>query len=448
MSKFFVYTFGCRCNQADSAAIREGLCRSSMREAENSLDAELVVINTCTVTQRTDRQIRQMVRRVHRENPHARMAVTGCYAERDPLALAAIPGVSLVIGNADKDRLAALVSEESPQTPGKVIRSRFDAGRDYLIPPMFRLGGRTRPFLKIQDGCDARCSYCIVPTVRGPGRSAKPEDILAEVGRLIRLGYQEIVVTGVHLGTYGNKLSRRTGLVELLKRILETPGLGRLRLSSIEPMSFSQGIVDLASTYRNFAPHFHIPMQSGSDRILRKMRRPYTALRFLELLEHIRAKLPAAGLGTDVIAGFPGETDRDFEKTCELIRDSPLTYVHVFPFSAREGTDAYEMTDRVADPVIYERARMLRALSHEKDFAFRRSLLGRVLPAISLSKEEEAGEFVALTDNYIPVCMPRMPVPPNRLIEIQVREVERDATYGAFASETNLMAQNETTDEH
>ena len=255
-------------------------------------------------------------------------------------------------------------------------------------------------------------------------------------------------MTGVHLGTYGNKLSRRTGLVELLKRILETPGLGRLRLSSIEPMSFSQGIVDLASTYRNFAPHFHIPMQSGSDRILRKMRRPYTARRFLELLEHIRAKLPAAGLGTDVIAGFPGETDRDFEKTCELIRDSPLTYVHVFPFSAREGTDAYEMTDRVADPVIYERARMLRALSHEKDFAFRRSFLGRVLPALSLSKEEEAGEFVALTDNYIPVCMPRMPVPPNRLIEIQVREVERDATYGAFASETNLMAQNETTDEH
>ncbi len=201
---------------------------------------------------------------------------------------------------ADKDRLAALVSKECPQTPGKVIRSPFDPSRDYLIPQVFRLAGKTRPFFKVQDGCDARCSYCIVPTVRGPGRSASPQDILAEVRRIIRLGYQEIVVTGIHLGTYGRKLSQRTSLVELLKRILETPGLGRLRLSSIEPMSFSRGIVELASTYRNFAPHFHIPMQSGSDRILRKMRRPYSALRFLELLQQIRAKIPAAGLGPPI----------------------------------------------------------------------------------------------------------------------------------------------------
>jgi len=409
-----------------------------MREAENPLDAELVVINTCTVTQRTDRQVRQMVRKVHRENPHARLAVTGCYAERDPLALAAIPGVSLVIGNADKDRLAALVSKECPQTPGKVIRSPFDPSRDYLIPQVFRLAGKTRPFFKVQDGCDARCSYCIVPTVRGPGRSASPQDILAEVRRIIRLGYQEIVVTGIHLGTYGRKLSQRTSLVELLKRILETPGLGRLRLSSIEPMSFSRGIVELASTYRNFAPHFHIPMQSGSDRILRRMRRPYSALRFLELLQQIRAKIPAAGLGTDVIVGYPGETDRDFEKTGELIEASPLSYVHVFPFSAREGTDACQMKDKVADPVIYERARILRALSHDKSFAFRRSFVGRILPALSLSREEEAGESVALTENYIHVRMPGMPVPPNRLIEIRVCEVQKDATYGAFASEPSI----------
>jgi threonylcarbamoyladenosine tRNA methylthiotransferase MtaB len=428
VSKFFVYTFGCRCNQADSAAIREGLCRNSLQEVKSPLDAQLVVVNTCTVTHRTDQQVRQTVRKLHRENPGARLVVTGCYAERDPQSIAAIPGVNLVIGNSDKERLAQIVLDEGPQSCGKIIRTRLDAARDYLLPSMRRTGGKTRPFVKIQDGCDARCSYCIIPAVRGPGRSARPNDVLTEVETLIAGGYQEIVLTGVHLGTYGRKLSRPGSLTELLRRILQLPGLGRLRLSSIEPMRFSREIVDLAARYRSFAPHFHIPLQSGCDRILRRMRRPYTAARFVDLLRHIEMRLPSAAIGTDIIVGFPGETDEDFEETLQLVRAAPLSYLHIFPFSAREGTPAYSMTDPVPAPVIRDRASALRELSREKNLAFRRRFVDRVLPALTLAEEEEMGESAVLTENYIHARIAGLKIPPNRLVDVRIADVRLEGT--------------------
>ena len=434
MPKFFVYTFGCRCNQADSAAIREGLCRSSLQEVESPLDAQLVVVNTCTVTHRTDQQVRRTVRKLHRENPGARLVVTGCYAERDPQSIAAIPGVNLVIGNSDKERLAEIVFDEGPQSCGKIIRTRLDAARDYLLPSMRRTGGKTRPFVKIQDGCDARCSYCIIPAVRGPGRSARTNDVLTEVETLIAGGYQEIVLTGVHLGTYGRKQARPGSLTELLRRILELPGLGRLRLSSIEPMRFSREIVDLAARHRSFAPHFHIPLQSGCDRILRRMRRPYTAARFFDLLRHIEMRLPSAAIGTDIIVGFPGETDEDFEETLQLVRVAPLSYLHIFPFSAREGTPAYSMTDSVPAPVIRERASALRELSREKNLAFRRRFVDGVLPALTLAKEEEMGESAVLTENYIHARIPGLKIPPNRLVDVRIVDVRPEGTAASVVS--------------
>jgi threonylcarbamoyladenosine tRNA methylthiotransferase MtaB len=434
VSKFFVYTFGCRCNQADSAAIREGLCRNSLQEVESPLDAQLVVVNTCTVTHRTDQQVRQTVRKVHRENPGARLVVTGCYAERDPQSIAAIPGVNLVIGNADKERLAEIVSDKAPQSCGKVIRTPLDAARDYLLPSMRRTGGKTRPFVKIQDGCDARCSYCIIPVVRGPGRSAQTDDVLTEVKTLIAGGYQEIVLTGVHLGTYGRKLATPASLAELLRRILQLPGLGRLRLSSIEPMRFSREIVDLAVRHRSFAPHFHIPLQSGCDHILRSMRRPYTAARFFDLLRHIEMKLPSAAIGTDVIVGFPGETDKDFEETVQLVRAAPLSYFHIFPFSAREGTPAYSMSDAVPARVIRERACALRELSREKNLAFRRRFVDRVLPALTLAKEEEMGESLVLTENYIHARIAGLKIPPNRLVDVRIVDVQPEGTAASIVS--------------
>jgi len=426
--KFSILTFGCRCNQADSAAIRESLCRRSMAEAANRLDADLLIINTCTVTQRSDQQVRQAIRRLHRENPDARIIVTGCYAERDPGTLADIPGVSLVVGNGERDRLVEILDTAEDRQVGKIVQAPLDAGREILLPPTGNTGGKTRPLVKIQDGCDARCSYCIVPYVRGPGRSARMEDVLAEIRSLADHGFQEIVLTGVHLGAFGLKIKDHPRLIDLLRRIVEIPRLGRLRLSSIEPMHFDRAIVDLVAEHAVFARHFHIPLQSGSNRILRLMRRPYTVARFRELISYIRSRLPDAGIGTDVLVGFPGETDRDFAETCELLRESPLTYLHVFPFSPREGTAAYSMPDRMPSRVIKLRLAELLEISREKNISFRRRFIGQVLPAITLSHEENLGTSLVLTGNYIHARVPGLSVPPNRLVDICIEEVHPEAT--------------------
>jgi threonylcarbamoyladenosine tRNA methylthiotransferase MtaB len=434
-AKFFIQTFGCRCNQADSDALRSGLCRGSMREAAARAEADLVVINTCTVTRRTDQQVRQAVRKAHRENPKARLVVAGCYAERDPDALSALPGVSLVVGNAARDRLAEIIDGEYDCEAGRVIRSPFDSGRDFLLPADIHIGGRTRPFVKLQDGCDAVCSYCIIPSVRGPGRSARLADVLTEISALIENGYQEIVLTGVHLGTYGKKLDPPAKLAHLLETILNLPGLGRLRLSSIEPMNFSREIVDLAASYPSFAPHFHIPLQSGSNRILRLMKRAHTALRFQKLMEDIQAKLPDAALGTDLLTGFPGETDEDFRASCAVLRESPLTYAHVFPFSAREGTPAFDMPDKVHPTEIQERARILREISREKNYRFRSRFKNRVLKGITLAKEEDMGEGVVLTENYIHAHSSN-PVPaPNQMVRVRIDSIEPDSTHATIIAE-------------
>jgi threonylcarbamoyladenosine tRNA methylthiotransferase MtaB len=305
MPKFHVQTFGCRCNQADSAAIREGLYRCSMVECDTPQDADLIVVNTCTVTHRADQQARQAIRKLHRENPAARVIVTGCYAERDPETIAALPGVKLVLGNAAKERLPEIVERPQKTAGEKIIRTPLDFGPECLMAPMSQTGGKTRPYVKLQDGCDAHCSYCIVPKVRGPGRSVRPEDVLAEIGTLVHKGFQEIVLTGINLGAYGRKFENKTRLGELVRQIVKIPGLGRIRLSSIEPMHFERSLVQLALESPVIARHFHIPMQSGSDRILRLMRRPYRSARFRDLLGYIRNELPGAGLGTDVLVGFP-----------------------------------------------------------------------------------------------------------------------------------------------
>jgi threonylcarbamoyladenosine tRNA methylthiotransferase MtaB len=430
--KFSILTFGCRCNQADSAAIREGLCRHSMVEIKNNQDADLVIVNTCTVTHRSDQQVRQAVRRINRENPQARIVITGCYAERDPEILAEMPGVDLVVGNVEKELLPEILAERIPFSQPHIIHSPLDEDRDYLLPPMAQTGGKTRPLVKLQDGCDARCAYCIVPKVRGPGRSAQPENVLAEIRSLVERGFQEIVLTGVHLGAFGLKRKEHPRLVDLLRRIVEIPNLGRIRLSSIEPMHFDSAIVDLAVEYSVFARHFHIPLQSGSSRILKLMRRPYTAERFRKLLQYVREKLPDAGLGTDVLAGFPGETDEDFAETCELIQDSPLTYLHVFPFSPREGTEAYSLPDRISSQVMKQRLSVLLEISRQKNLDFRRQFIGRVLPAITLSHEEDMGSSLVLTGNYINARVRGLSVAPNRLVNICIEEARPETTYASI----------------
>jgi threonylcarbamoyladenosine tRNA methylthiotransferase MtaB len=431
-TEFSILTFGCRCNQADSAAIREGLCRRAMSESASRRDADLIVINTCTVTQRSDQQVRQTIRRLHRENPTARLVVTGCYAERDPDAVAAIPGVALVIGNVDKERLPEILESGMPDSHGKIVHTPLDGNLDYVLPPMSRTGGKTRPLVKLQDGCDARCSYCIVPKVRGPGRSARAENVIAEIQSLVDRGFQEIVLTGVHLGAFGLKLKSHQRLIDLLRQIVNIPHLGRIRLSSIEPMHFDREIVRLAAENPVFARHFHIPLQSGSDRILRLMRRPYTAARFRGLLQYIQSEMPDAGLGTDVLVGFPGETEQDFAETCELVQQSPLSYLHVFPFSPREGTVAWSLPGRLSSQVMKQRLNTILEIARSKNLSFRRRFVDKVLPAITLSHEEKMGASLVLTDNYIHARIPGLSAPPNRLVHIRIEDALPEATFASL----------------
>ncbi len=435
-AKFCIWTFGCRCNQADSAAIREDLLRHSMSESETHLDADFLIVNTCTVTHRTDQQIRQAVRRLHRDNPAAGIIVTGCYAERDPSALASIQGVALVLGNVEKERLADILNqckdENGGNVQGKIFHTPIGSATHCRVRPMAQTGGKTRPIVKIQDGCDARCSYCIVPFVRGPGRSAQAEDVLAEIRSLICKGFQEIVLTGVHLGSFGHEPESRTSLVDLLRRIVELPGLCRIRLSSIEPMQFDHALVRLAVEHPVFAHHFHIPVQSGCDRILRRMRRPYTTAQFQDLLRHIRNEIPDAGIGTDILTGFPGETEQDFAETCEFIQDLPLTYLHVFPFSPREGTAAYSFPGRIPSNEMKRRLGILLEISRTKNLLFRRQFIGRILPALTLSKDENMGDSVVLTGNYIHAHVPGLAVSPNILVNIRIEDVQPNATYAGI----------------
>jgi threonylcarbamoyladenosine tRNA methylthiotransferase MtaB len=431
--KFFLSTFGCRCNQADSSEMRAQLRADDLEETQNPRNADLIVINSCTVTGRADRQVRQAIRRCHRENPDARLVVTGCYAERNPEALAEIPGVTCVLGNADRGRLSGVWRLE-PDGEERIFHSPLDTEREDVMTGAAHLGSKTRPFLKIQDGCDACCSYCIVPSVRGPERSAPPDEIVAAIERLVEQNYHEIVLTGVHLASYGRGLDERPKLKEILRRVLEIPGLGRLRLSSIELIKFDLGIIELAVEHRNFAPHFHIPLQSGSDRILKLMRRPYRAARFVELLEEIRSRIPHVGLGTDVLVGFPGETDQDFEDTRKAVEKAQLSYIHVFPFSAREGTDAYSMPGKVPPKMIKERCEILRRLSQARNLEFRKKFVGTVLPAITLDREEGMGRSVALTENFIHARIAEREVEPNQLVEIRIEEADGGETRASLAS--------------
>jgi len=425
MTGFYILTFGCRSNQADSAAIRESMLNRGMTESESFNTADIVVVNTCTVTHRSDKQARQAIRRIHRENPAARIVVAGCYAQRDAAAATEMPGVCLVAGNEEKICIADMLeAAEFIKTDNRPVAT------DRAVKRL--AGDRTRPLVKIQDGCDNRCAYCVVPSVRGRGRSVPPEDVLREIRSLTDLGFREIVLTGINLGAYGRRINGHARLAGLLRRIVTLPGIGRIRLSSVEPVFLDREIVRLAGENPALARHFHIPLQSGSDRILRLMRRPYTAGRFRELVEFIHGELPDAGLGTDVITGFPGETDDDFEETRRFIEETPFSYLHVFPFSPREGTEAFSLSGRIPSHVAKSRATEIISLGRAKNLEFRRRFLGRSLPAITLSKEEADGESVVLTHNFIHARVDGLSVPPNRFVDVRIKEVHGNFTLAAL----------------
>ncbi len=393
-------TLGCKTNQFESAAMRESLERAGYRVVPFAAGAELVVVNTCTVTSATDAQSRNLVRRARRLNPACRVVVTGCYAQIDPQALVDLPGVSLVIGNEEKRILADLLGDSRREIRLQVgdISAATGAG----IPVLAAFAERSRAFVQIQNGCDACCSYCIIPHARGPSRSASPEQVLNQLRQLAAQEVAEIVLTGIHVGAYGLDLQPQSGLLELLLRIeAETP-VSRLRLGSIEPTEIDHQLISHLAASKVLCPHLHIPLQSGDDAVLSHMRRPYGREEFRALIERVATLIPEAAVGLDVIAGFPGETEGEFENTVRLIEELPISHLHVFPFSKRPGTAAAAMPGQLPGDVKKARAERLRLLGAEKLAAFAARFVGRELEVV-VEGGGKGGWLKGLTRNYLEV---------------------------------------------
>jgi threonylcarbamoyladenosine tRNA methylthiotransferase MtaB len=425
VGKFFVQNFGCRATQADGAALETLLSAKGLEAAGDRRAADLVILNTCTVTSSADDDVRQTVRRVHRENPGARILVTGCYAQRAPEELAALPGVEWVVGNTHKAEIAEMVTG-APYHGAIHVGDIFEQ-RDFLTAPVEDAAGdRTRPNLKIQDGCNNRCSFCIIPFVRGRSRSAPAADVVEQVRRLAAR-YCEVVLSGVNLGRWGREPGGAMRLADLVRRLLAETDVERLRLSSVEPMDWSDDLLELVASSPRIAPHVHAPLQSGSDRILRRMHRKYRPRHYADRIHKARALMPDAAIGADVMVGFPGETDADFEDSRAFIEALPFTYLHVFTYSERPGTPAAADPAQVPMPVRRERNRILRELAAAKNLAFRRSMAGRALSVVTL---HEAG--AALSGNYLKVKLAREREP-NRLVEVNICGVAGDGVAEAGA---------------
>ena len=412
VGKFFVQNFGCRATQADGAALESLLAAKGLEAAGERHEADLVVLNTCTVTAAADEDVRHTVRRVHRENPAARILVTGCYAQRAPGELIALDGVEWVVGNSHKGQIAELVT--SAPYHGNIHVGDIFAQRDFLSAPVEDAAGdRTRPNLKIQDGCNNRCSFCIIPFVRGRSRSAPPDQVVEQVRSLARR-YREIVLSGINLGRWGREPGSRMRLADLLRRLLAETEVERLRLSSVEPMDFSDDLLGLMASSPRIAKHVHAPLQTGSDRILRHMHRKYRPRHYADRILQARALMPDAAIGADVMVGFPGESEADFEENRRFIEELPFTYLHVFTYSERPGTPAAADPAQVPVPVRKERNRVLRELAAAKNLAFRERTVGRMLSAVTLHEEG-----TALSDNYLKVRLAQ-PREPNRIVDVRI----------------------------
>jgi len=423
---FFVTNFGCRASQSEGASIHQELLESEAVQSESAYDANVVIVNSCTVTAEADRDVRQTIRRIASRNPQAEIIVTGCYAQRAPEELAALPRVRYVVGNSHKPmvgKIAGDLFDEDFGTHGRaeILCSSIFLERELKPASHVGSGGRTRAVVKVQDGCNANCSFCIIPSVRGRSRSIDPEAAIAEVRDLVARGYKEVVFSGIHLGTYGRDLQSKTTFYELVCRAVAETGLERLRLSSIEPLEVVPELIELVATHPCMAHHFHIPLQSGSARILRAMYRPYSPEYYLDLVSRIRTRIPGAGIGADVMVGFPGETDDDFAATYRLIEQSPLTYLHVFPYSSRPGTVAADLPNAIPDHVARFRAKALRNLILEKHEQFLHDMIATEIEVLTLE------DGTALSSNFVRMVIANgsCDIPVNEWVRVRVTDMEQ-----------------------
>jgi threonylcarbamoyladenosine tRNA methylthiotransferase MtaB len=499
MPTFHIEQFGCRATQADAAAIERQLRAQGHDLASTPDRADVIVVNTCTVTAAADSQARDAIRKLHAANPAAKIIATGCYAQRVPEELAALPGVLHVVGNSHKPEIPALVAKISPpQSPpsnfvslnslaaaplsgaesscrgAALLRPSLPGPKELASAPFFSspsfsapvpkilaanifdrseflsapvLGGEanhTRPTLKIQDGCNLRCSYCVIPFVRGKSRSMPPSEVVAEIRRLTESGYREIVLSGINLGTWGRDLIPRVEFEDLLRRVLDETDVARLRISSIEPLDVTADLIALFASTTRIAQHFHMPLQSGSDKILAAMHRWCRSEHYARRVEIIRDQLPAAAIGADVIAGFPGETAEDHAATIEFIERRPFTYLHVFSYSVRPGTAAESMPDHVPATTIRERARELRALSEKKAATFRESQLNLTLEILTLRHTNETNGTrsadlwtPAISTNYLQLRLAGV-FPANQLLHAKITRHENGVLHAVPEIKTNF----------
>jgi len=397
-------TLGCKLNQADTESLRTLLEREGgWTSVACEEDADLVVVNTCTVTSTADARSRQTIRRVHARNPHAKIVAAGCYTQRAPSELAKLPGVVLLIGAADRARIAPL-ADDAMAGALRLEVSPISEAATFLDVPVAEMSKNTRAFVTVQEGCSETCTFCIVPKTRGTSRSRNTASVVAQVQVLLEGGVREIVLTGVHLGDYGLDLAGRRLLPELLQEIVELPGLKRVRLSSIEPSTVTPELLDLAARDRRIARHFHIPMQSGSEDVLRAMQRRCPAAQFAELAREIDRRIPHCAIGTDVLCGFPAETEEQFQVTFDLLQDLPLTYLHAFSYSVRPGSGAEHWGDPVPGDVKKRRAGALRRLSDDQNRKFHESQIGEIVEVLLENTRRNEAPFLAgHTDNYLKV---------------------------------------------
>jgi threonylcarbamoyladenosine tRNA methylthiotransferase MtaB len=440
VATYFVENFGCRATQADGAALERQFRDQGLTRADSTSQAEVVVLNTCTVTASADQDARAAIRRVRRQNPQAKIIVTGCYAQRAPQELQAIPGIDLIVGNSHKHAIVDSILSHGANGSfvplahlGASLESKLMVGdifahTELLAAPVFEASDpheKTRPNLKVQDGCNNRCSFCVIPYVRGRSRSLKPEHVIREVDSLVASGYREIVLSGINLGRWGRELTPRMNFVSLLREILQSTRIEKIRISSVEPMDWTNELIELVASSPRICKHAHVPLQSGSDKILRRMHRKYRPWHYADRLDRIRRAMPDAAIGADVMVGFPGETDDDFEQTRAFIDALPFTYLHVFTYSSRPGTPSAEMPNQVPVQVARERNRILRELASEKKRAFMQSFIGREVEAITLTHFD--GEHTeALTDNYLKLLLPGAHEP-NRLMRMRIKGLRADS---------------------
>jgi threonylcarbamoyladenosine tRNA methylthiotransferase MtaB len=426
-----IATLGCKANQFDSEAMREDLERKGFRVVSFDQTADVYIVNTCTVTAKSDYQSRQLARRAHRLNPEAIVVATGCYAEVFPDEVGAVQGVSAVLGNQAKQKISALLLDLIGGKSPKVWIPPVSSGA-LNVHPIDRFDGHCRAFLKIQDGCDAGCSYCIVPRARGKSRSLPPPQILEQVAELGRRGFMEVVLTGIHLGSYGLDLSPPTSLTDLLEILEHAPHTPpRIRLSSVEPTEVPTDLLLRLGDSRKICPHLHIPLQSGDDEVLARMNRKYTRKAFRDLISEITDRIPSVCIGLDVMGGFPGEEESHFQNTLDLIEELPVAYLHVFPFSPRPGTPASDMPQKVGKEEVRRRCQILRNLGQMKRQAFHTRFLHRRVQVL----EEEAtfdgeGRRKSVSRNYIPVWIERAGPFTQQEVEVEITEVRGQKVLG------------------